>query len=75
MAKIGRIKGNWMIQLDATNKKLTDRATRVISHFADLPYNDACMELFKTMNNPDIHRLKFENSYIIQTLERLGVEI
>ena len=75
MAKIGRIKGNWMIQLDATNKKLTDRATRVISYFANLPYNDACMELFKTMNNPDIHRLKFENSYIIQTLERLGVEI
>ena len=75
MAKIGRIKGNWMVQLDATNKKLTDRAIRVIAHFADIPYNEACIELFKTMSSPDTHRLKFENSYIIQTLERLGVEI
>lgn len=73
MAKIGRIKDNWMIQLDATNKKLTDRATRVIAHFAKLSYDDACLELFRTMSNPDVHRLKFEKSYIIQTLDRLGV--
>ena len=75
MAKIGRIKGNWMIQLDATNKKLVDRATRIIATFSGLAYEDACIELFKTMHQPQTDRLIFENSYIIQTLERLGTEV
>ena len=75
MAKSGRIKGNWMIQLDATNKKLTDRAARIISHFAGIGYEEACLELFRTMNEPGIHRLRFEKSYVIQTLERLGKKI
>ncbi len=73
MAKIGRIQGNWMVQLDATNKKLTDRATRIIAHFAKLPYDKACLELFQTMDEPASHRLQYKNSYIIQTLDRLGV--
>ncbi len=73
MAKMGRIQGNWMVQVDATNKKLTDRATRIIAHFAKIPYEKACLELFRTMNEPVTHRLQFENSYVIQTLERLGV--
>ena len=75
MARIGRVKGNWMIQLDATNKKLTDRATRIIAHFAGISYEDACVELFKTMENPETERLEFEKSYILQTLSRLGITI
>jgi len=75
MARIGRVIDNWMIQLDATNKKLTDRATRVIAHFSGLPYEEACLELFKTMNEPDSHRLEFKDSYIIQTLKRLDVPV
>ena len=49
MANIGRIKGNWMIQLDATNKKLVDRATRIIANFSGLSYHEACKEPFKTI--------------------------
>ena len=75
MAKIGRIRGNWMIQLDATNKKLTDRAIRIIAHFAEIPYENACHELFRTISEPAADRKQFKESYIIQTLKRLGVEI
>ncbi len=75
MGKMGRISGNWMIQVDATNKKLTDRAIRIISHIARIPYDNACCELFTTMENPEIDRLQFKESYVIQTLRRLGVEV
>ncbi len=49
MALLNRIQGNWMIQLDPTNKKLIDRGTRIISHLAGLPYTDACYELHRSM--------------------------
>ncbi|MBT4411751.1 MAG: sugar phosphate isomerase [Bacteroidetes bacterium] len=73
MAKLGRIKGNWMIQVDATNKKLIDRATRIVQHFSGLKYEEACTELFKTMNDPEIDRSEFKISYVSQTLKRLGI--
>lgn len=75
MGKMGRILGNWMVQVDATNKKLTDRAIRIISHIAKIPYEQACYELFTTMENPEINRLQFKESYVIQTFRRLGVEL
>ncbi len=46
MARIGRISGNWMIQVSPTNKKLIDRATRIISHITGMSYSEACTELF-----------------------------
>jgi len=70
MAKLGRIRGNWMIQLDATNKKLIDRATRIIQHFSGLSYKESCYELHKTMYSPEIDRSSFKISYIQQTLNR-----
>ena len=73
MALLGRISGNWMIQVDATNKKLIDRATRIVEHFSGLSYEAACEALFQTMYEPKIDRLEFKKSYVIQTLERLGV--
>lgn len=73
MALLGRISGNWMIQVDATNKKLIDRATRIVAHFSGLSYEAACEALFQTMYEPKIDRLEFKKSYVIQTLERLGV--
>lgn len=75
MGKLGRILGNWMIQVDATNKKLTDRAIRIIAHFGGIPYERACYELFLTMENPEVHRLSFSESYVVQTLRRLGVRL
>ena len=49
MALAERIRGNWMIQVDPTNKKLIDRATRIIADLAQLSYRDACSELFISM--------------------------
>ncbi len=75
MGKLGRILGNWMIQVDAINKKLVDRATRIIVHFSGLPYEKAWKELHWTMANPDVHRLQFKDSYVVQTLRRLNVDL
>jgi len=75
MGKMGRILSNWMIQVDATNKKLTDRSIRIISHHANISYEDACYELFKTIENPQINRLQFKESYVLQTLKRLNVTL
>lgn len=72
MAKIGRVKGNWMIQVDATNKKLIDRAVRIIQFFSHLTYEQACMELHQTIFQPETDRLNFENSYVLQTLRRIS---
>ncbi len=45
MGMLGRIRENWMIQVDPTNKKLVDRGSRIISQLAGLSYEDACYEL------------------------------
>ena len=48
MARMGRIKGNFMVQVDPTNKKLVDRGTRIIAGLSYLPYDAACRELHRT---------------------------
>ena len=48
MAKLGRICSNYMIYLNISNKKLVDRASRIISELCGLSYEDACLELFHT---------------------------
>lgn len=71
MARIGRIWGNYMIYLDISNKKLVDRAARIISELAQLPYDKALFELFYSQLY-----MKQENitgSPVQYTLERLGV--
>ncbi|MDA3957274.1 sugar phosphate isomerase [Oceanispirochaeta sp.] len=45
MAMMGRIRQNWMIQLDPTNKKLIDRGSRIVSQLLGISYEDACVEL------------------------------
>ena len=49
MAVLGRITGNWMSWVDATNKKLIDRAARLISEIAGVDYRTACLKLFEAM--------------------------
>lgn len=49
MAMMGRIRGNWMIQLDPTNKKLIDRGSRIISQLLDISYKEACTELYLSL--------------------------
>lgn len=48
MAKMGKIYGNYMINLRTTNKKLIDRATRIISDLCKVDYATANYELFLT---------------------------
>ncbi len=46
MAKIGRIRGNYMVYVNISNKKLIDRATRIISNLCNIDYERANYELF-----------------------------
>lgn len=46
MVKLGRVAGNWMSYVDISNKKLVDRAIRLISELGKLPYEEACYALF-----------------------------
>lgn len=46
MAKMGKIRGNYMINLKISNKKLVDRATRIISDLCNLTYEEANLQLF-----------------------------
>ena len=66
MAKLGRIRSNYMIYLDISNKKLVDRACRIISELCGLSYEDACVELFRTWTE-----MPGGNSPVALTLQRL----
>jgi N-acetylmuramic acid 6-phosphate etherase len=46
MAKMGKIRGNYMINLKISNKKLIDRATRIISDLCGISYEEANVQLF-----------------------------
>ena len=47
MVKLGRVSGNWMSFVDTTNKKLIDRAVRLISELSGLDYKTSCEMLFE----------------------------
>ncbi len=68
MVLLGRVQGNWMTHLNITNKKLIDRACRIISSLCDVSYEDACEELFKTLEIP----ANADESPVQRTIERLG---
>lgn len=46
MAKMSRIYGNYMVCLNISNKKLIDRAARIISQLCGIDYDAATEELF-----------------------------
>ena len=74
MAKMGRVWSNWMIQVLPTNKKLIDRSTRIIAELAGIPYEQACEEFFKSyLSRPKDQ--EYRESYVVETLRRLGVEM
>ena len=41
MIELGRIKGNRMVNMQLTNKKLIERGTRMIMEETGIPYNEA----------------------------------
>ncbi len=49
MAAIGRVRGNAMIWLSPSNKKLIDRGSRLIAQLAGCSYETACVALHKAM--------------------------
>ncbi len=71
MALIGRIEDNWMIQVNPTNKKLIDRATRIISHLSGRGYEESCVELH--VATAEQERLGGTESPVVRVLERLGI--
>lgn len=66
MAKLGRIRSNYMIYLNISNKKLIDRSCRIISELCGLSYEEACYELFRTQEN-----MLQDASPVALTLQRL----
>lgn len=73
MAKMGRVWSNWMIQVLPTNKKLIDRSTRIISNIANIPYEQACEEFFKSYFGRKPGE-EYRESYVVETLKRLGID-
>lgn len=73
MAKMGRIWGNWMIQVLPTNKKLIDRSIRIIAGLKDIPYEQAAEEFFKSYLSRDPNQ-QYRESYVVETLRRLGFD-
>ncbi len=73
MAKIGRVWGNWMIQVLPTNKKLIDRSTRIIANIAGISYEQANEEFFKSYYGRKPEE-EYRESYVVETLKRLGFD-
>ena len=46
MVLMGRVKGNWMSWVAATNKKLIDRSARLVSELAGLDYAESVRRIF-----------------------------
>lgn len=49
MVKLGRVSGNWMSFVATSNKKLIDRAIRLIAELGRLEYADAAERVFQAM--------------------------
>ena len=71
MGVMGRIKGNWMIQVDATNKKLIDRSCRIISSLTGVTYKEACYTLYKIMEEKDKESRTDNQSYVQLTIAEI----
>lgn len=78
MGKMGRLSGNWMAHVDASNKKLIDRSTRLVSELAGVDYDTACIALFESIEEMkawDEPRRKTTSpaAYTIEKLRRKSV--
>ncbi len=77
MGKMGRLNSNWMAHVEATNKKLIDRSTRLIVELGDVDYETACVALYETleeMKSWDEARCKTTSpaAYTVQQLTKAG---
>lgn len=58
MGKFGRLNGNWMAHVDATNKKLIDRSVRLVSEIGGVDYRTACITLFEALEEMETWSLE-----------------
>ena len=74
MAVLGRVTGNWMSWVDATNKKLIDRATRLIAEIGGMDYRTACIKVFEAMETIEQTRKKSDEkmSAVQFVLKQMG---
>jgi hypothetical protein len=49
MARLGRLRSNWMVYVDPTNKKLIDRGIRLVAELSGVDYRTACYALYETL--------------------------
>lgn len=62
MVRLGRVMGNYMIYVVASNLKLIDRATRYIQNLTGLAYDEACHLLFEVIEYVE-PRMKSDQAY------------
>lgn len=76
MVRMGRVVGNAMVWLSPSNKKLIDRGSRLISQLTGCSYEEACIELHKTLEEVELRLQKAEEvpSPVALAIEHIGVE-
>ena len=72
MAKMKRILGNYMVFISISNKKLIDRATRIVADLTSIDYERANYELFLTKLMLD--KIGVEGMTAVKTIERIKKE-
>jgi N-acetylmuramic acid 6-phosphate etherase len=76
MTQMGRVVGNAMIWLSPSNKKLIDRGSRLISQLTGCTYEEACIELHKTLEEVESRSQQAEEvpSPVALAIEHIGLE-
>jgi len=76
MALMGRVVGNAMIWLSPSNKKLIDRGSRLISQLTGSSYEEACIELHKTLEEVELRSQQAEEvpSPVALAIEHIGLK-
>jgi len=76
MVRMGRVVGNAMIWLSPSNKKLIDRGSRLISQLTGCSYEQACIELHKTLEEVESRSQQAEEvpSPVALAIEHIGLE-
>ena len=71
MVCLGRVTGNWMSWVAISNKKLIDRAIRLISEIGGVSYETACYALFDNAEKAEQNPAPQSESLVQVTLREL----
>lgn len=75
MVKLGRVTDNWMSHVSISNKKLIDRAIRLVSELSGRSYEESCRALFDAADEIDSADWtgREKPSPVQYTLRKLGI--